>query len=315
MTHFDLHATRPAWNIAPARTTRNRRSACRPCWQALEAPRVRRAAVAATRRSARASRCCACTSASYFDAVRAKPRRTSGYRALDGGDTIMSPGTWEAVMRCVGAACAAVDAVVDGAARNAFCATRPCGHHAEADRAMGFCVFNQAAIAALHARARAWPAAHGGGGLRRAPRQRHAEQLLATTPTCSTAPATRRPSTRAPARAASAALPATSSTSRCSAAATRRRSAAACATQMLPALRALRARTADHLRRLRRPPPRPAGRAGVDRRRLPLDHARADGGGRRMRAGPRGLDARRRLQPGGPGQRHARRMCARLMQA
>jgi acetoin utilization deacetylase AcuC-like enzyme len=42
--------------------------------------------------------------------------------------------------------------VMAGDADNAFCATRPCGHHAEADRAMGFCVFNQAAIAALHAR-------------------------------------------------------------------------------------------------------------------------------------------------------------------
>jgi acetoin utilization deacetylase AcuC-like enzyme len=87
----------------------------------------------------------------YIDAVReAAPKQ--GYSLLDAGDTIMSPGTWEAVMRCVGAACAAVDAVVDTRARNAFCATRPCGHHAERDRAMGFCVFNQAAIAALHAR-------------------------------------------------------------------------------------------------------------------------------------------------------------------
>jgi acetoin utilization deacetylase AcuC-like enzyme len=77
---------------------------------------------------------------------------TQGYRALDGGDTILSPGSLQAVMRCVGAACAGVDDVVAGRARNVFCATRPCGHHAEADRAMGFCVFNQAAIAALHAR-------------------------------------------------------------------------------------------------------------------------------------------------------------------
>lgn len=76
-----------------------------------------------------------------------------GYQMLDGGDTIMSPGTLEAVMRCVGAACAGVDDVVSGAADNVFCATRPCGHHAEAGHAMGFCVFNQAAIAALHARA------------------------------------------------------------------------------------------------------------------------------------------------------------------
>ncbi len=75
-----------------------------------------------------------------------------GYQLLDGGDTIMSPGTLEAVMRCVGAACAGVDDVLAGVASNVFCATRPCGHHAEAGHAMGFCVFNQAAIAALHAR-------------------------------------------------------------------------------------------------------------------------------------------------------------------
>jgi len=78
-------------------------------------------------------------------------RPDSGYQALDGGDTVISPGSWDAVMRCVGAACAGVDAVVAGEAANVFCATRPCGHHAEANQAMGFCVFNQAAIAAVHA--------------------------------------------------------------------------------------------------------------------------------------------------------------------
>ena len=74
-----------------------------------------------------------------------------GHLVLDGGDTVMSPGSLEAVMRCVGAACAGVDAVMAGEAENVFCATRPCGHHAEPDRAMGFCIFNQAAIAAVHA--------------------------------------------------------------------------------------------------------------------------------------------------------------------
>ena len=74
-----------------------------------------------------------------------------GYIPLDGGVTVMSPGSWEAVMRCVGAACAGVDAVMDAQARNVFCATRPCGHHAEPARAMGFCIFNQAAIAAAYA--------------------------------------------------------------------------------------------------------------------------------------------------------------------
>jgi acetoin utilization deacetylase AcuC-like enzyme len=76
----------------------------------------------------------------------------NGHAVLDAGDTVMSPGTWDAVLRCVGAACAGVDDVVSGAAQAVFCATRPCGHHAESSRAMGFCVFNQAAIAALHAR-------------------------------------------------------------------------------------------------------------------------------------------------------------------
>ena len=74
-----------------------------------------------------------------------------GYIPLDGGDTVMSPGSWEAVMRCVGAACAGVDAVMDTETRNVFCATRPCGHHAEPAKAMGFCIFNQAAIAAAYA--------------------------------------------------------------------------------------------------------------------------------------------------------------------
>jgi acetoin utilization deacetylase AcuC-like enzyme len=74
-----------------------------------------------------------------------------GYMPLDAGDTVMSPGSWEAVMRCVGAACAGVDAVLNKEAQNVFCATRPCGHHAEPSRAMGFCIFNQAAIAAAYA--------------------------------------------------------------------------------------------------------------------------------------------------------------------
>jgi len=87
----------------------------------------------------------------YVDRVE-KVSPKDGYRPLDAGDTIMSPGSLEAVMRCVGAACAGVDAVVNKEVDNVFCATRPCGHHAEADRAMGFCIYNQAAIAAVYAR-------------------------------------------------------------------------------------------------------------------------------------------------------------------
>ncbi len=67
------------------------------------------------------------------------------------GDTSMSPGTWEAVMRSVGGAIAATDAVMTGKASNAFVATRPPGHHAEASKPMGFCFFDHAAIAARYA--------------------------------------------------------------------------------------------------------------------------------------------------------------------
>lgn len=90
--------------------------------------------------------------AEHLERVRALAP-SEGLEYLD-PDTVMSPGLLEAALRAVGAATAAVDAVFSGEADNAFCALRPPGHHAETRRAMGFCLFNQAAIAAQHARHR-----------------------------------------------------------------------------------------------------------------------------------------------------------------
>ena len=70
--------------------------------------------------------------------------------ALD-PDTVANAGTWAAVQRAAGAAVAATDAVIDGCVTNAFCSVRPPGHHATRDAAMGFCFFNNVAIAARYA--------------------------------------------------------------------------------------------------------------------------------------------------------------------
>jgi acetoin utilization deacetylase AcuC-like enzyme len=69
-------------------------------------------------------------------------------------DTVVSPGSWEAALRAAGASIHAVDQLIAGKVDNVFCAVRPPGHHAEPSRAMGFCLFNSVAIAALHARAK-----------------------------------------------------------------------------------------------------------------------------------------------------------------
>jgi acetoin utilization deacetylase AcuC-like enzyme len=87
-------------------------------------------------------------------------------------DTVMSPGTYEAALRGAGGAVLAVDEVMSGRSTNAFVAMRPPGHHAERVRAMGFCFFNNAAIAARHAQTKHgaervaifdWDVHHGNG--------------------------------------------------------------------------------------------------------------------------------------------------------
>jgi len=87
----------------------------------------------------------------YVDAIDAASPE-AGMVRLD-PDTTMGPSSLDAALRAAGAGIAAVDAIYAAAARNAFVAARPPGHHAPPDRAMGFCLFNAAAIAAMHARA------------------------------------------------------------------------------------------------------------------------------------------------------------------
>jgi acetoin utilization deacetylase AcuC-like enzyme len=78
------------------------------------------------------------------------PPPGDGYFPLD-GDTSLNPWSWKAALRAAGAAVAATDAVIRGEIDNAFCAVRPPGHHARPTEAMGFCLFNNVAIAARHA--------------------------------------------------------------------------------------------------------------------------------------------------------------------
>jgi acetoin utilization deacetylase AcuC-like enzyme len=97
-----------------------------------------------------------CHPADYVEEIR-KANPSQGIVRLD-ADTSMSPGTFEAVLRAIGGAAMATDAVMAGNIHNAFCAMRPPGHHAETMRPMGFCIFNTAAIIARHAQKK-----HGAG--------------------------------------------------------------------------------------------------------------------------------------------------------
>ena len=87
--------------------------------------------------------------AAYVDAIfDAAPKH--GYAVLD-PDTSMNPYSLNAAQRAAGAVIQGVDMIVSGEIANAFCAVRPCGHHATHNRPMGFCIFNNVAVGAMHA--------------------------------------------------------------------------------------------------------------------------------------------------------------------
>jgi acetoin utilization deacetylase AcuC-like enzyme len=107
---------------------------------------------------------------SYVETLKRRAP-TSGRVSLD-PDTSMSPGSLAAAYLAAGGAMAAADAIVAGSVDHAFCAVRPPGHHAEHDRAMGFCLFNNVAIAARYLQRRYgvarvlivdWDVHHGNG--------------------------------------------------------------------------------------------------------------------------------------------------------
>ncbi len=94
----------------------------------------------------------------HIESIRALSEKVAQNKLAGGpdhefidGDTLVNEFTWSAALHAAGAAVAATDAVISGELENAFCAVRPPGHHACRDKAMGFCFFNNVAVAALHA--------------------------------------------------------------------------------------------------------------------------------------------------------------------
>ena len=90
-----------------------------------------------------------CHARRYIDLARREI--LSGAPCLSTGDTTVTKWSWEPALHAAGGACAAVDAVIESEAKNAFCVVRPPGHHAMSCHGMGFCVFNNIAIAARYA--------------------------------------------------------------------------------------------------------------------------------------------------------------------
>ena len=122
------------------------------------------------RRAASEEEILLCHTPEYLETV--KRDVAAAARVLSTGDTVISGKSYDVAREAVGGVLQAVDAVVEGRAANAFCVVRPPGHHATPDRGMGFCIFNNIAIAARYAQQRHnlkrvliadWDVHHGNG--------------------------------------------------------------------------------------------------------------------------------------------------------
>ncbi|HUQ95423.1 MAG TPA: histone deacetylase [Bryobacteraceae bacterium] len=118
-------------------------------WDALEHEGIVKRLTSVASRLATDDEIAACHTRRYIET--AKRDIGSGARQLSTGDTAVSSRTLEVALKAAGGALNAVDAVITGKAKNAFCLVRPPGHHATPDRGMGFCVFNNVAVASRYA--------------------------------------------------------------------------------------------------------------------------------------------------------------------
>ncbi len=119
-------------------------------WSALEKADLVKSLHRITPRRATDEELALVHSPSYIELVRRELSHVEGLRELSTGDTLVSPESLEVARFAAGGVLKAVDAVMDGQVKNAFCAVRPPGHHATPNRGMGFCIFNNVAIAARY---------------------------------------------------------------------------------------------------------------------------------------------------------------------
>ena len=138
---YKLHDTGPGHPESPER--------CDAVMRGLERAGLRQRLLAIAPRAAGDEEILACHTERYLRTVRHDV--ASGAANLSTGDTAIGEGSLTVALQAAGGVLGAVDAVVARRAKNAFCVVRPPGHHATPDRGMGFCIFNNVALAARHA--------------------------------------------------------------------------------------------------------------------------------------------------------------------